>query len=113
VRPASYATAAPAPAAAPLPAAFVAPERPAAAAVPAASSGNEPWDQGLRHWADSALQSGRDDLLGEATPMFERVMIEAALTATRGQRQEAARRLGWGRNTLSRKIKELGLGEDE
>ena len=40
-------------------------------------------------------------------------MIEAALTATRGQRQEAARRLGWGRNTLSRKIKELGLGEDE
>jgi len=36
-------------------------------------------------------------------------MIEVALEACHGQRQEAARRLGWGRNTLTRKIKELGM----
>jgi two-component system nitrogen regulation response regulator GlnG len=36
-------------------------------------------------------------------------MIEVALKACDGQRQEAARRLGWGRNTLTRKIKELGM----
>jgi two-component system nitrogen regulation response regulator GlnG len=40
-------------------------------------------------------------------------MIETALIATRGQRQEAAKRLGWGRNTLTRKIKDLGLGDDD
>ena len=116
VRPASYASAAPAPVAevAPALAPMAAPPRPAPPLPLAAVAGHaDSWDQGLRNWADSALQSGKDDLLGEATPMFERVMIEAALTATRGQRQEAARRLGWGRNTLSRKIKELGLGEDE
>ena len=81
--------------------------------APLAGAPSGAWDEELRQWADAALQSGKDDLLGEATPLFERVMIEAALTATRGQRQEAARRLGWGRNTLSRKIKELGMGEDE
>ncbi|HSW13540.1 MAG TPA: nitrogen regulation protein NR(I) [Solimonas sp.] len=92
-----------------LPSAAVAMPPAAAVAGPVAGS----WDEQLRNWADSALKAGRDDLLGEATPLFERVMIEAALVATRGQRQEAARRLGWGRNTLTRKIKELGLGEDE
>ena len=51
--------------------------------------------------------------LDVAVPLFERTMIEAALAATHGQRQEAAKRLGWGRNTLTRKIKELGMGEAE
>jgi two-component system, NtrC family, nitrogen regulation response regulator GlnG len=36
-------------------------------------------------------------------------MIETALEYTAGKRQDAARLLGWGRNTLTRKIKELGL----
>ncbi|MEE2983700.1 MAG: helix-turn-helix domain-containing protein, partial [Pseudomonadota bacterium] len=36
-------------------------------------------------------------------------MIRVALNTTRGRRQEAARLLGWGRNTLTRKIKELEL----
>jgi two-component system nitrogen regulation response regulator GlnG len=71
------------------------------------------WNDVLRDWASRELKAGHSDLLGTAVPLFERTMIEIALTATRGQRQEAAKRLGWGRNTLTRKIKELGMGDDE
>ena len=69
------------------------------------------WFDMLREWADEEFATGRSDLLGEATPRFERTLIEAALSATKGQRQEAARRLGWGRNTLTRKIQELGMDD--
>ena len=71
------------------------------------------WNDLLREWASRELKAGHSDLLGTAVPLFERTMIEIALAATRGQRQEAAKRLGWGRNTLTRKIKELGMGDDE
>ncbi len=67
------------------------------------------WQLLLRAWADAKLKSGKTDLLGEASPAFEKVMIEAALAQTGGERIKAAQRLGWGRNTLTRKIKELGL----
>jgi two-component system nitrogen regulation response regulator GlnG len=41
------------------------------------------------------------------------VLIRTALTRTQGHRQEAAKLIGWGRNTLTRKLKELGMnGED-
>ena len=46
------------------------------------------------------------------TQQFERVLIASALRATRGRRIEAASRLGIGRNTITRKIQELGM-EDE
>ena len=46
-------------------------------------------------------------MLRKALPEFERIMIEAALAHTGGKRAEAAETLGWGRNTLTRKIKEL------
>ena len=69
----------------------------------------ESWDALLAQWAAKELMRGTDDLLGIATPAFERAMIREALKACDGQRQEAARRLGWGRNTLTRKIKELGM----
>jgi two-component system nitrogen regulation response regulator GlnG len=81
----------------------------AAAPAPAGSSQN--WDQSLRDWAAVRLATGDDDILGMASPMFERALIEVALAACKGQRQEAARRLGWGRNTLTRKIKELGIDD--
>lgn len=74
------------------------------------------WEQVLQQWAEKALASGRERLLEEATPIFERIMIEAALKQTSGRRREASELLGWGRNTLTRKIKELGMfveGEDE
>jgi two-component system nitrogen regulation response regulator GlnG len=67
------------------------------------------WFETLRAWADGEFAAGRSGLLEEAMPLFERTLILSALNATRGQRQEAARRLGWGRNTLTRKIQELGM----
>jgi two-component system, NtrC family, nitrogen regulation response regulator GlnG len=67
------------------------------------------WQGMLSRWVEGQLRGGSSELLNRALPMFERIMIEAALTRTGGRRQEAARLLGWGRNTLTRKIKELGM----
>ncbi|MCU7935961.1 MAG: nitrogen regulation protein NR(I) [Candidatus Thiodiazotropha sp. (ex Dulcina madagascariensis)] len=69
------------------------------------------WRQQLRGWARKRLREGGEGLLNEAGPEFETAMIETALEHTAGRRQDAARLLGWGRNTLTRKIKELGLEE--
>ena len=75
------------------------------------------WEQALRQWADQALGRGQSNLLDTAVPAFERIMIETALKHTAGRRRDAALLLGWGRNTLTRKIKELGMnvggGEDD
>ena len=67
------------------------------------------WEQALRQWADQALARGQTSLLDSAVPSFERIMIETALKHTAGRRRDAALLLGWGRNTLTRKIKELGM----
>jgi two-component system nitrogen regulation response regulator GlnG len=68
------------------------------------------WTAGLSQWADGQLAIGEPPpLLLEALPAFERTLILAALRRARGKRLEAAKLLGWGRNTLTRKIKELGL----
>ncbi len=80
---------------------------PAPAAGPAHANGD--WQQDLRRWATQQLNDGAEGLLDNATPAFERIMLEAALAHTGGRRQEAAKLLGWGRNTLTRKIKELGI----
>ncbi len=74
---------------------------------------HDDWRQLLRAWARKRLQEGNEGLLNEATPEFESVMIETALEHTAGRRQDAARLLGWGRNTLTRKIKELKLDIDD
>ncbi len=70
------------------------------------------WEQALRQWADQALGRGQSSLLDTAVPAFERIMIETALKHTAGRRRDAAVLLGWGRNTLTRKIKELGMNVD-
>ncbi|MCR4510924.1 nitrogen regulation protein NR(I) [Pseudomonas sp. GLN_6] len=70
------------------------------------------WEQALRQWADQALGRGQSSLLDSAVPAFERIMIETALKHTAGRRRDAAVLLGWGRNTLTRKIKELGMNVD-
>lgn len=67
------------------------------------------WEAGLFSWINKNIENGETNLLGEALPKFERIMIEAALQQTHGKRQEAAKLLGWGRNTLTRKINELNL----
>lgn len=67
------------------------------------------WQVMLRQWAVDKLASGQDGLLEEALPEFEKIMIESALKITNGHKQEAAKKLGWGRNTLTRKLKDLKL----
>lgn len=70
---------------------------------------NNDWHSALRTWARQALQAGHQELLNQALPEFETILIQVALERTAGRRQDAARLLGWGRNTLTRKIKELDL----
>ena len=67
------------------------------------------WEASLRRWAERRLGLGDGALLEDAMPKFETVLIKCALGRTGGRRQEAARLLGWGRNTLTRKIRELAL----
>ncbi len=67
------------------------------------------WQSGLRQWANRQLHDGHSDLLGIAQPAVERILIQCALNKTQDRRQEAARLIGWGRNTLTRKIKELDI----
>ena len=67
------------------------------------------WESGFRQWANRQLQDGNIDLLGTAQPTMERILIQCALNKTQDRRQEAARLIGWGRNTLTRKIKELDV----
>lgn len=70
------------------------------------------WDKALRTWADQALARGQQDILSQAVPTFERALIETALKHTAGRKRDAANLLGWGRNTLTRKLKELGMNDD-
>jgi len=96
----------PAAGAAPVPAA---PAEPAvAAAAPAAPS---PWLSGLEQDARALLQSGAPEVWDTLTRKFEAQLIHTALEITRGRRIEAAQKLGIGRNTITRKIQELGLDD--
>ena len=82
-------------------------------AVPsAATHAGEHWTQALEEWASQQLSLGRQGILDQATPDFERTMIRVALRHTLGRRRDAAMLLGWGRNTLTRKIQELDIGDD-
>jgi len=65
------------------------------------------WSELLRCWAREELSNHQEGILSKATPVFEKVLLECALESTSGRKQEAARLLGWGRNTLTRKLKEL------
>lgn len=67
------------------------------------------WQALLGEWADRELSKGNESILDRAMPEFEAIMIKAAMRKTNGKRQEAAKLLGWGRNTLTRKIQELEL----
>jgi two-component system nitrogen regulation response regulator GlnG len=70
------------------------------------------WTRQLTNWAEKRLSSGDIPLLDDAMPEFERTLIRAALRKAEGGRQEAARLLGWGRNTLTRKLKELAMDDE-
>ena len=78
-----------------------------AAAEPSARAAE--WTAALAGWAERHVEDAEAPLLALAQPQFERVLIRAALKRTGGRRQDAAKLLGWGRNTLTRKLRELGL----
>ena len=66
--------------------------------------------RGLRRWTEQALRRGELPVLNEALPRFERAVIRAAFTALSWSPAGGrAALLGWGRNTLTRKIKDLDL----
>jgi two-component system nitrogen regulation response regulator GlnG len=90
---------------APPPVAFLEAVRPAAPPMQAG------WESGLELEAMALLSSGRHDVWDELTKRFESRLILTALANTRGRRIEAAQKLGIGRNTITRKIQELGLEE--
>ena len=72
---------------------------------------DEDWTSALARWARARLARAEEGVLTEAEAELERVLVRIALEHTGGRRQEAARLLGWGRNTLTRKIRDLGMAE--
>jgi len=70
---------------------------------------NQSWQQALADWAEQSLNTGETDILQTATPEFERVLLTAALNHSGGKKIEAASLLGWGRNTLTRKLQQLDI----
>ena len=86
----------------------------AVADAPIASSGpsrvvSTDWEGGLGRVAIKMLQDGEKDVFDALTSKFEKAVLQAALEVTRGRRVEAAQRLGIGRNTITRKLQELGI----
>lgn len=71
------------------------------------------WTGDLKRWADARLAAGDQDLLAIAGPAFERTLLKAALHFTGGHKQQAAALIGWGRNTVTRKLKELADIDDD
>jgi len=70
---------------------------------------NKEWQKQLEKWSKQALLAGKENILPEVSYDVERILLETALEFTRGHKQDAARLLGWGRNTLTRKLKELNI----
>ena len=70
------------------------------------SSQGTDWQQLFRQWAANKALTGQEGALADVVPLIEHLLMEVALEKTAGKRQEAAKLLGWGRNTLTRKLKE-------
>jgi two-component system nitrogen regulation response regulator GlnG len=77
--------------------------------APRTVSGDVSWQAALEIWVDEQLAQGKSEILDHCLPEFERIMLKRALKFTQGHKQEAAKKLGWGRNTLTRKLKELDI----
>ena len=76
------------------------------------NSQGDTWESNLSLWANEMLEKANSKpLLDIAMPKFEKVIIEAALRKTKGRKKDAAQLLGWGRNTLTRKLQEIGLAK--
>ena len=78
--------------------------------VESARQASQEWTRSLASWAERKLAATDGDaLLDTALPQFEKTLIQIALAQANGRRQDAAKMLGWGRNTLTRKMKSLHL----
>ncbi len=104
---ATFASHVPIPQAAPVASNGLTPET----SLPAAPAAPAPWLLDLERESRSLLQSGAPDVWDVLTRKFEAQLIHTALEITRGRRIEAAQKLGIGRNTITRKIQELGLDD--
>jgi two-component system nitrogen regulation response regulator GlnG len=82
---------------------------PADVVWPTTAANGVHWEADLEIEALALLASGQTDVWGVLTRRFESKLIQTALVNTRGRRIEAAQKLGIGRNTITRKIQELGL----
>ena len=89
----------------------VAGDTPSVPPLGAPNSAESPWLRGVEAEALTLLANGHLDVWDQLTRKFEAKMIQAALANTRGRRIEAAHKLGIGRNTITRKIQELGLDD--
>ena len=78
----------------------------------ARAPGDADWIAALTQWAERQPTADGAPWLDSALPAFERALIRVALRRSRGHKQDAAKILGWGRNTLTRKLRELDLGDD-
>ena len=79
--------------------------------APVAKGGAVDWESGLSRLAAKMLQDGDKNVYDALCSKFEKAVLQAALEVTRGRRVEAALRLGIGRNTITRKLQELGIDE--
>ncbi|CAM4172437.1 nitrogen regulation protein NR(I) [Bordetella tumbae] len=77
--------------------------------TPAAASGVPDWQGALLRETQQRLERGEPAVMATLTRQFERILLQTALDASRGRRVEAASRLGIGRNTITRKLRELGI----
>lgn len=75
----------------------------------AIKSSDASWENALLQWATYQLTHGGTDILKTTIPTVERILIQVALEQTGGRKKDAADLLGWGRNTLTRKLKELDI----
>ncbi|MGB5680047.1 MAG: nitrogen regulation protein NR(I) [Gammaproteobacteria bacterium] len=64
------------------------------------------WQDNLLNWSQQQLAAGSKAIAEQVIPEVEKILIKAALNKTGGRKNDAANLLGWGRNTLTRKIKE-------
>ena len=78
---------------------------------PAAKAASGDWESGLGRLAVKMLQDGDKEVYDALCARFEKAVLQAALEVTRGRRVEAAQRLGIGRNTITRKLQELGIDD--
>ncbi|AZY49268.1 nitrogen regulation protein NR(I) [Bordetella avium] len=85
-------------------------------AVPSSPAAEEAsprnWQEALLRDAQFRLERGEPAVMATLTRQFEKILLQSALDASRGRRVEAASRLGIGRNTITRKLRELGIADE-